>query len=86
MENNGFVYNKETEFFSVNFENVDKGISSLTKEILEIQGNGDCERAQKLIDKYAKNEDCTKKALQKLQEKKIPVDIEPCFEWTGLKQ
>lgn len=84
MENKGFVYNEETEYFCVDFENVEKGITSLTKTILEIQGSGNVEGAQALVDKYAMNWECTKKALQKLEEKKVPVDIEPCFEWVGL--
>ena len=86
MENKGFIYNEQTQYFSVDFENVNKGITSLTKEILEIQGSGDTQRAQKLIDKYAINWECTQTALQKLTEKKIPVDIQPVFEWNGIKQ
>ena len=86
MENNGFVYNAETEYFQVDFENVEKGITSLTKTILEIQGSGNVEGAQALIDKYAKNWECTVNALKKLEEKKVAVDIEPYFEWVGLKE
>merc|ERR1719295_1680290 len=61
MENGGFLYDEKTGYFSVDFENVNKGIASLTKEILEIQGEGDRERAQSLVDKYAKNWECTER-------------------------
>jgi len=86
MENGGFLYDEKTGYFSVDFKNVEKGITSLTKEILEIQGDGDAKRAQALVDKYAINWERTQKALDKLQEKQVPVDIEPHFEWTGLKE
>mmetsp|Transcript_64306 Transcript_64306/g.102395 ORF Transcript_64306/g.102395 Transcript_64306/m.102395 type:complete len:592 (-) Transcript_64306:80-1855(-) len=84
MENKGFVYDEESGCFRVDFEKVEKGITSLTKEILEIQGEGDQSAAQKLIEKYAINQECTVNALNKLQQKSVPVDIEPCFEWTGI--
>eukprot|EP01083_Nonionella_stella_P085169 236026_1 len=85
LENGGFLYDDDTGYFSVDFENVHKGIASLTKTILEIQGKGDVDGAKALINKYALNQECTQKALAQLQEKKIPVDIQPCFEWIGLK-
>merc|ERR1712176_316161 len=70
MENKGFLYDESTEYFSVDFDVVEKGITSLTKTILEIQGSGNVEGAKELIEKYAKNRSWTEKALKKLEEKK----------------
>jgi len=86
LQRGGFVCDAETNRFAVDFEKVDAAITSLTKRILEIQGMGDAEAAQKLVEEYAINWECTQKALDRLTEKEVPVDIEPCFEWVGLKE
>ena len=86
MQRGGFVYDEQTGCFAVAFDKVDAAIASLTKRILEIQGAGDAEEAQKLVDEYAINWECTQRALKTLTDKAVPVDIEPCIEWVGLKE
>lgn len=86
VQRKGFVYDAETGRFEVDFEKVEAAITSLTKRILEIQGMGDAEAAQQMVNEYAINWECTQKALDKLTQKAVPVDIEPVFEWVGLKE
>lgn len=81
LEKGGFVFNAKDECFSVNFNLVDDAIQSLVKTILEIQGRGDVKAAQLLCDKYGVNAECTKLLLNKLSVNKIPVDIQPNFQW-----
>jgi len=79
LDNEGVIYNEETEKFSVNFSTVADVVKNLVAEILVIQGNGDKEEAQKMLNKYGVLKEEVGKALEKLEYCDIPVDIEPLF-------
>ena len=61
--------------YSVNFEKMQEAVDSLSGLILTIQGNGDYEGAGKLIEEYGKIGENLQKALDRLKQKNIPVDI-----------
>ncbi|RUT77850.1 Zn-dependent hydrolase [Ancylomarina longa] len=74
-ENEAFKYNPRTRTYSVNFYKMKKAIESLSKLVLEIEGNGDYEAADNLIkDKgYIRNN--LLQDLYKIQRAKIPKDL-----------
>ena len=84
LNKGGFVYNKNTQKYSVNFDKIDDAIKSLTTEILTIQGDGDRNRAELLIKKYAIINEDTKHVLNKLNNNNIPVDIQPQYNWDNI--
>lgn len=61
--------------YSVNFDQMEMAIYSLTDLILTIQGDGDYQRANELIDRYGAMDDQLKRSLKKVDKKNIPVDI-----------
>ncbi len=65
-------------YYSINFEKIVPGLKILVKEILEIEGTGDYDRAKALIEKYGKLNDNLQQKLLKL--KTIPIDIQPIFQ------
>jgi predicted small secreted protein len=78
-----FNYFKEKGAFTVDsaglyvidFERMTNAINSLSNLILTIQGDGDYEKAQAMIQQYSVMDDDLKAALKKIEEKDIPVDI-----------
>ncbi|PKQ63179.1 hypothetical protein BZG02_10505 [Labilibaculum filiforme] len=74
-ENEAFKYNAKNGTYKVNFYKMKKAIESLSKLVLEIQGNGDYEAADRLIkDKgYIHNE--LLQDLYRIQRAKVPKDI-----------
>ncbi|UCH13636.1 MAG: Zn-dependent hydrolase [Bacteroidales bacterium] len=61
--------------YNVSYEEFQKAVNSLSELILTIQGNGDYDRANEIIDKYGVIDADLEKALKKIEEKDIPVDI-----------
>lgn len=62
-------------YYSVNFDNMREAMNSLSDLIITIQGDGDYNRAAKLINDYAVMGDELKSALEKIENNDIPVDI-----------
>lgn len=61
--------------YSVNFEQMQQAIISLSNEILVIQGNGDYAAANAMVEKYGAIGDDLKADLDRINQKNIPVDI-----------
>lgn len=74
-ENNAFTINKKTGKYSINFENMKKATTNLSQQILIIQGNGDYDSANKLIDEYGKISPELQKSLDKIVNAGIPIDV-----------
>jgi hypothetical protein len=73
-EKGAFTADKKGRY-SVNFDNMQDAVNSLSELIISIQGDGDYQRAAGLVEKYGiMGEDLTE-ALQKVEDKDIPVDI-----------
>ncbi|MFT5749435.1 MAG: hypothetical protein ACI93S_000692 [Ancylomarina sp.] len=74
-EQEAFKYNSKTNTYKINSYKMKKAIESLSKMVLEIQGNGDYEMASEIIrDKgYIHNE--LLNDLYRIQRAKIPKDI-----------
>ncbi|MBN2596930.1 MAG: Zn-dependent hydrolase [Marinifilaceae bacterium] len=74
-ENEAFKYNIKSGTYKVNFYKMKKAIESLSKLVLEIQGNGDYETADKLIktNGFIRNE--LLQDLYRIQRAKIPKDL-----------
>lgn len=68
--------------WAVAFDKFVPALTNLVKEILEIQGTGDYERAKRLLDRYGKLDEALNSSIGKL--KAIPVDIKP--EFTTVKE
>jgi hypothetical protein len=61
--------------YSVNYNEYQKAVISLSELILTIQGDGNYEKANELIEKYGIIDADLENALKKIEEKDIPVDI-----------
>lgn len=74
-------------YYSVNFEKMQEAMNSLSDLIITIQGDGNYEGAAKMIEEYGVMGEELKKALQRIEEKDIPVDIifDQGLEVLGLK-
>ncbi len=86
-EKGAFTVDKKGRY-AVDFENMQDAINSLSELIISIQGDGDYERAAELVEKYGVKGEGLDKALLKIEEKDIPVDIvfEQGLEVLGLQQ
>ncbi len=71
----GAFYMTDDGRYGVNFNEMQEAVSSLSRLIITIQGNGNYEKAQEIINKYGTIDDDLKSALEKIEEKDIPVDI-----------
>jgi hypothetical protein len=74
--------------YAVNFDAMKEAMNSLSSLIITIQGDGDYEKAGALIRDYGSMNESLQAALQKVEEKDIPVDIifEQGIEVLGLKR
>ncbi|ETO33769.1 hypothetical protein RFI_03333 [Reticulomyxa filosa] len=81
VEKGGFVVDKETGFFKVDFDKIESSVQSLANEVLTIQGTANRDKAEVLAKKYAINAPPTQKILDALLHKGVPVDIQPIYEW-----
>ena len=73
-EKGAFAVDKEGRY-SVNFNEMQDAINSLSEMIIAIQGEGDYQKAAELIEKYGIMGDDLKSALQMVEDEDIPVDI-----------
>lgn len=74
-EMNAFSFNSETGRYSVIPENFDAAIESLSRRIIEIQGNGDYEETKAFVEKYTIKDDQLIADLEKVNSAGIPKDI-----------
>ena len=75
LEKGAFTKNAETGTYKVNFEKMKEISNELGALILKIQGDGDIEAAQKLIDEKGNINEDLAKDLKRIEEAGIPVDI-----------
>jgi len=75
MEMNAFDYDPSTKHFSVNFDNFQEAMSSLSEKILTLQGNGDYEGVNVLFKTMGVVGDDLQAALDRVNEAGIPRDI-----------
>ncbi len=71
----GAFYLNENGRYSVNYNEFQKAVNSLSELILTIQGDGDYDKANEIISKYGIIDADLENALKKIEEKDIPVDI-----------
>ncbi len=71
----GAFYKNEDGKYGVNYNELQKAVNSLSELIINVQGDGDYEKANEIIDKYGVIDADLATALKKLEEKDIPVDI-----------
>lgn len=74
-ENEAFKYNAKNGTYRVNFYKMKKAIESLSKLVLEIQGDGDYDRAAKLIKDNGFIHNDLLQDLYRIQRAKVPKDI-----------
>lgn len=75
QEHEAFKYNHKTGTYKVNLYKMKKAIESLSSTILEIQGNGDYESANKLIKEKGYIHTELLHDLYRIQRAKIPKDL-----------
>lgn len=61
--------------YAVNFHKMQEAVNSLTELIINVQGDGDYQRAGELIEKYGVMDDGLRQTLDKISQNNIPVDI-----------
>lgn len=71
----GAFYKDQQGKYGVNYNEMQKAVNSLSELILTIQGDGDYDRANEMIDKYGITDKDLENSLKKIEEKDIPVDI-----------
>jgi hypothetical protein len=75
-EMNAFVFNPETGKYKVDLDNIEKAMNSLSERILVLQGDGNYDNVDAFVTKYANIPQDLQKDLDKLSDKKIPVDVQ----------
>ena len=73
-EKGAFYKNKDGKY-GVNYNELQKAVDSLSELIITIQGNGDYDKANEIINKYGIIDTDLESALKNLEDKDIPVDI-----------
>jgi len=77
IEKGGFLYDKSTQKYSVDFNKIESAVADLAREIMTLQAEGNKMWGENLLSKYAKNTEDTTNTLKSLQN--IPTDIAPSF-------
>jgi len=81
MKHGAFSYDKTTGRYKVIVDKFEPALSSLLKELLEIEATGDYARAEKLLKEYVFMPDYMQKSLDSLSD--LPVDLRPIFMVSG---
>ncbi len=71
----GAFYLNEKGRYSINYNEFVKAVNSLSELILTVQGDGDYDRANEIINTYGNIDTDLENALKKIEGKDIPVDI-----------
>ena len=66
---------EEDGTFRVNFDNLERAMQALTKQIISIQGDGDYRAVENLVGTLGQSNPLLDKSLKLLKDKNIPVDI-----------
>jgi hypothetical protein len=74
-EMNAFSRDDQTGRYRVNFDNMQKAMTALSKKILMLQGDGDYAGAKQFVDTDGVIHDQLQSDLDRLNDKNIPVDI-----------
>lgn len=72
----GAISRSDDGVYSVNPDRMQQATDSLSRLILQIEGDGDYEYAGKIMKKYLVTPEYLKKDLQRLEDANIPVDVE----------
>ncbi|NMM48342.1 dipeptidyl-peptidase 3 family protein [Marinigracilibium pacificum] len=75
QEMDAFSYDETTGRYSVNFDNFQNAMNSLSEKILTLQGDGDYDGVSKLFEEKGSVGPELQKSLDKVSEAGIPVDI-----------
>lgn len=76
-EKGAFLYDAQTEKFSINMDKIKEAVKELAAKLLILEGDGNYDNAARFIERYGLMDEITKKMIDKLAD--IPVDIEPIF-------
>ncbi|KAI9490964.1 hypothetical protein BDB00DRAFT_835316 [Zychaea mexicana] len=79
LEKGGATCDPATNLFSVDFDKIEQAVADLTHDIMVLQGDGDKKAVDDFVEKYSKLGHETKKALDRIEEAGIPVDIRPIY-------
>jgi hypothetical protein len=74
-EMDAFEFDEKSGRYSVNFENFQKAIASLSNDILVLQGNGDYDGAGAMFENYGVVDEALQADLNRVNEAGIPKDI-----------
>ncbi|MES2618181.1 MAG: Zn-dependent hydrolase [Bacteroidota bacterium] len=74
-EKGAFTRNETTGRYSINFEKMKLAMTELSALILQLQGDGDAQGVQKLVDEKGKIMPELQRDLDRLSAKNIPVDL-----------
>jgi len=78
-ETGAFVYDEETQKFSVDMDKIKDSITEMAKKILILEGDGNYENASAFIAKYGEIDSTIQGLLDGLTD--IPVDIQPIYKY-----
>jgi hypothetical protein len=78
-ETGAFIYDPETQKFSIDMDKIKESITEMAQKILILEGEGDYENAAAFIAKYGELDDVIQGLLDSLTD--IPVDIQPIFKF-----
>ena len=78
-ETGAFIYDPETQKFSVDMDKIKDSITEMAQKILILEGDGNYENAAAFIAKYGEIDSLIQALLDSLSD--IPVDIQPIFKF-----
>jgi hypothetical protein len=79
LDKKAVEFSAQTGRFRVNFDKIEKAVEGLTHDVLVIQGDGDKEKAQAFVDKWAKLGPEAEGVLARIKEGGIPIDVRPHY-------
>ncbi len=74
-EKGAFSFDEADGTYRVNFDKIAEATDSLSNKILTLQGDGDYEGVEALVEKYGTVGDQLQESLDRLSEQSIPVDV-----------
>jgi hypothetical protein len=78
-ETGAFMYDPETQKFSVDMDKIKDSVKEMAQKILILEGDGNYDNAAAFIAKYGEVDDVIQGLLDSLGD--IPIDIEPIFKF-----
>ena len=74
-EQNAFIYDQETGTYKIVFDNMETAMNTLSEKILMLQGDGDYQGVEQLVNEKGNIGPDLQKDLDRLTEENIPVDV-----------